>query len=387
MIYKRDMQTALFQKKIFFYTDTPIHGGAERLMLLLAKNLDKEKYQVQLVCSNYKQLNEWCKEWIAEGFKVHRLKVAHKHDPRHRSQLKKIIRKEKPHLVHVHLWNPGSCRYAFGSINKKNTKIITTEHDPFPLTSLKNRLKKKTLKKIDHVVAVSHANQELLLKLYPELKNKISTIHNGIDLEKFEKSLIHFSNQYKARIKDQLFHASNDDTIILSIAALHTRKGLNYLMEAFKNIHIKNPDTKLVIVGEGPERKNLTKLIKILELDNDVMLIGEQSDIPQILKSSDLFVLASVKEAFGLVLLEAMAAQVPIIASDVGGIPEIVQDNKSGLLVKPGNIEELTNQLQIALDNAALRQKLTYVASHRVKDFDIKVTAKKTEQLYDKILI
>lgn len=379
------MQTALFQKKIFFYTDTPIHGGAERLMLLLAKNLDKEKYQVSLVCSNYKQLNEWCKEWLAEGFKVHRLKVAHKHDPRHHLQLKKILKKEKPAIVHIHLWNPGSCRYAFSSINKKITKIITTEHDPFPLKGLKNNLKKKTLKKIDHVVAVSDANKELLLKLYPELKNKISTIHNGIDLENFEKSLIHFSTQYKARIKEQLFSASTDDFIILSIAALHPRKGLNYLMEAFKKIHIKNPKTKLVIVGEGPERKNLTKLIKILELDNEVMLIGEQSNIPHILKSSDLFVLASIKEAFGLVLLEAMAAQIPVIASEVGGIPEIIQNHKSGILVEPTNIEDLTTSIKTIMDNPALRQKLTYVAHHRVKNFDIKVTAQKTEKLYDTI--
>lgn len=380
------MQTALFQKKIFFYTDTPIYGGAERLMLLLAKNLDKEKYQVCLVCSNYKQLNEWCKEWLAEGLKVHRIKVAHKHDPRHLTQLGSLLRKEKPNLVHIHLWNPGSCRYAFSVINKKNTKIITTEHDPFPLKGLKNSLKKKTLKKIDHVVAVSDANKDLLIKLYPELKNKISTIHNGIDIDKFDKSLFHFSTQYKARIKEQLFNAKNEDFIILSIAALHPRKGLNYLMEAFKNIHAKDPKTKLIIVGEGPERKNLTKLIKILELDNDVMLLGEQNNIPQILKSSDLFVLASLKEAFGLVLLEAMAAQIPVIASEVGGIPEIIQHNKSGLLVQPANIEDLTNGIRTIMNNPALKQKLTYVAHHHVKNFDIKVTSQKTEKLYDSIL-
>lgn len=373
-------------KKVFFYTDTPIHGGAERHMLLLAKNLNKEKYQVALVCSTYKQLNQWCREWEEAGLPVHRLNVTHKHDPRHHSQLKKLLAKEQPDLVHVHLWNPGGCRYLFSAINKETTRLIATEHDPFPLSGLKKTIKKKCLKKTDHTITVSDANKKLCLQLYPEFKHKISTVHNGIDLAAFEKRLRHFSTQHRDKLREQLFCAKPEDFVILSIAELHPRKGLKYLLEAYAEIQSKEPKTRLIIVGEGPERKTLEKIMKKLELTDRVLLIGRQEDIPHILASANLFVLASVKEAFGLVLLEAMAAQVPIVATEVGGIPEIVQNHKNGELVEAQNYHALAQTIREVMSNNALMQKLTYMGHHRVKEFDVSHMVRKTENIYDTVL-
>jgi len=373
-------------KKILFYTDTPIHGGAERHMLQLAKHLPKAKYTIELACSNYKQLNEWCKEWIAAGFKVHRLKVAHKHDPRTLLQFKKILKSTEPDLVHLHLWNPGGCRYAFGAIDKRSIKIVSTEHDPFPISGLKKSVKKTALKKTDHTITVSDANKQLMLKMYPEVKGKISTIHNGIDLQQFDQSIIRFSTQAKDKIREQIFQADHDDFIILTIAELHPRNGLNYLIEAFKTIQEQKPKTKLVIVGKGPQKAKLEKLIKKLELSDSVVLAGHQDDIPQILKSANLFVLPSVKEAFGLVLLEAMAAQLPIIATEVGGIPEIVQNHKSGELVPAQDYELLADKILAVMSNNALMQKLAYMGHHRVKTFDVTEMVRKTENIYDTLI-
>lgn len=379
------MQTALFQKKIFFYTDTPIYGGAERHMLELARHLDRDKYQVTLVCSGYKQLNPWCKQWTERGFNVHRLKVAHKHDPRHLTQLKKILKKEKPQILHLHLWNPGGCRYAFRAVNKKQTKLIATEHDPFPLKGLKNRIKKNCLKKTDLTIAVSNANHDMLVKNYPELKGKIVTIHNGIDIKNFQNNIIRFSSQHKKQVKEKLFKADLNDFIILSVAALHERKGLKYLIEAYAKVREKNPKSKLVIVGEGPERKKLEKLIKNLKLDNDVLLTGERKNVAQILKSGDLFLLPSIKEAFGLVLVEAMAIGLPVVGTNAGGIPEIIENNKSGKIVEAGNSGQLADTIIELMENEPLRQKLAYVGHHEVKKFDVAEMVKKTEKIYDNI--
>lgn len=373
-------------QKIFFYTDTPIYGGAERHMLLLAKKLNKEKYRVSLVCGKYKQLNEWCKQWKDAGLAAHRLNVTHKHDPRHHFQFKKLLKKEHPKLVHIHLWNPGGCRYAFSAIDKRSTKIVSTEHDPFPLSGLKKSIKKQCIRKTDHTITVSEANKQLNIQLYPELKGKISTIHNGIDLEAFERPLRTFSTQHRERVREELFHASSEEFVILSIAELHPRKGLKYLIEAYAEIEQKEPKTKLVIVGDGPERKTLEKLIKKLKLENKVLLPGKQENISQILKSAQLFVLPSVKEAFGLVVLEAMAAQIPIVATRVGGIPEIVENTKSGELVEPANYRALAEKIMNVMDNNALMQKLAYMGHHRVKIFDVKEMIRKTENMYDTVL-
>jgi len=373
-------------KKIFFYTDTPIAGGAEKHMLLLAKKLDREKYQVTLICSKYKQLNEWCEKFRSVGIPVIRLNVSHKHDPRHFFQLKKILKEQKPDLLHLHLWNPGSCRYAFMAANPKKIKIIATEHDPFPISGLKKNFKKNCIKKTAYTIAVSDANRGMLLKLYPLLKDKITTIHNGIDLESFGRDLFHFSSQERCRIRQKLFQAHGNEFVILCIAALHPRKGLKFLIEAFAFVNEKIPASRLVIVGEGPQKKDLEKFIKKLGIVNDVVLSGYQESIPKILKSSDLFVLPSIKEAFGLVLLEAMEAQLPIIATSVGGIPEIVQNHKSGELVEPGNAEKLGEKMIELIQNKPVREKRAFLGHHRVKDFDATIMAKKTEALYDKVL-
>ncbi len=372
--------------KIFFYTDTPIYGGAERHMTLLAKNLNPEKYQVSVIFSDFKQLNGWQEELKNAGIPFKKLKVAHKHDPRHYLQLKKILKAEKPEILHLHLWNPGSCRYAFFAADPKITKIVATEHDPFPIRGFKKSFKKKCLKKTSHTIAVSNANKEYLIREYPELKTKISAIHNGIDLASFEKELYRFSTQDKARIRHLLFKAAPETFIIITLAALHPRKGLKYLIQAFKEVHQAIPESKLIILGEGPQKNELEKLIKTLGLIDDVILSGFQKNIPRILKSSDLFVLPSIKEAFGLVLLEAMAAQIPIIATQVGGIPEIIQNHKNGELVPPADSKALADKIIELHKNKAQRGKNAFLGNHEVKKFDAKDMAAKTEKVYDSVL-
>lgn len=372
--------------KVVFYTDTPIYGGAERHMTLLASHLNPEKYQVTFVFSDYKQLKTWQEQLKTLKIPFHAVKVAHKHDPRHFTALKKILNDLKPEILHLHLWNPGSCRYAFYATDRKVTKIIATEHDPFPLRGIKRSLKKQCLKKTAHTIAVSNANHDLLLKEYPELKNRISVIHNGIDLSEFEKALLRFSAQEKQKIRTVQFKSEADDFIIECIAALHPRKGLKYLIEAFKKVAETIPKAKLVILGEGPQENELKKLIKNLDLDNKIVLLGFQKNIPKLLKSSDLFILPSIKEAFGLVLLEAMACQLPVIASNVGGIPEIINDHKNGELVPPANIQVLADKIIEIYKNKAQREKIAFLGNHDVKKFDAKEMAQKTENVYNKIL-
>lgn len=372
-------------KKVFFYTDTPIFGGAERQMLLLAQNLQKEKYIPSLICSNYESLEPMMEAWKNSGFDVYKLNVMHKHDPRHFFQMNKLLKIENPDLLHIHLWNPGSCRYAFLSA-PENLPIVTTEHDPFPLKGMKKMLKVKYLEKTSETITVSDSNKELMISEYPEFESDITTVHNGIDLEYFEKSIVHMTSQEKNKIRHHVLKADQKDRVILSIAALHPRKGLDYLLEAMPAVLEKFPDAKLAIVGEGPQKKDLQKIISRLKIDHRVMLLGYQEDIPKLLKCVEIFVLPSITEAFGLVLLEAMAAQLPILSTKAGGIPEIIQHMKSGLLVEPGNTQELTDGLNELLRNSALSQKIAFVGLHHVKEFSARSMAEKTQAVYDKVL-
>ena len=347
-------------KKVLFFTDTPIYGGAERQMIDLAKFTNPENYQVSVAFTDNQPLDQVEKELRESNIPVFRLKSKHKHDPSILFELKKIIKEVEPDILHLHLWNPGACRYAFYAIDPKKTKIVCTEHDPFLLSGMKRYFKEQCLKKTELTILVSHANEVLIQNQYPQLIDKTAVVHNGIDLAKFEKAIAHITTQEKQKIKDQVFKANNHDFIIISIAALHPRKGLKYLIEAYSKAVRDIPNSKLVLIGNGPEQKELEKQIVELKMSDKIIILNKVESIPKLLKCSDLFILPSLKEAFGLVLLEAMVCQLPIIASNVGGIPEII-NGKNGVLVEPQSPNKLANKIVELYRSQPQREKLAFL--------------------------
>jgi N-acetyl-alpha-D-glucosaminyl L-malate synthase BshA len=374
-------------KNILLYTDTPQVGGAELQMFLLAKFLDKKKFTPILACSSYTSLDRWCENFIKEGIKVLRLNVKHKHDPKHFFELRRIIKEEKIDLLHAHVWNPASCRYAFSAASSRKIPIVTTEHDPFKLSLIKNIFKKNSLKKTKTVVTVSAANQKVLKELYPEFKGKFVVIPNGIDTTWWHSQFLRFTDLDRKKIKEELFLANENSLIIISVAELHERKGLKYLIEAIPEVSAKFPNIKLVIVGEGPERNELEKLVKKLGIENHVTLTGRQKEIPKLLKCADIFVLPSRREAFGLVILEAMITGLPVIASATGGIPEIITDKKTGILVEPKNSAEISAALIDLIAHPEKRQKLSAAGEKLVHEkFEAKKMAEEYEKIYEEYL-
>lgn len=373
-------------KKILHYTDTPQIGGAELQIFLLSKFLNKEKFEPILACSNYSSLDKWCENFQKENFRIIRMNVKHKHDPRHYFQLRKILREEKINILHLHIWNPASCRYAFGAAKSLKIPVITTEHDPFKLSALKDFFKRKALHEVKKIITVSKNNAKILKEIYPEYRDKIAVIHNGIDITWWQSQLLRFTEEDRREIKEEKFLARENTLIITSIAELHERKGLKYLIEAVGELVAKYPNIKLVIIGEGSERNNLENLIGKLKLENHVVLLGRQKEIPKLLKSSDIFVLPSRREAFGLVNAEAMITGLPIVASNVGGISEIVEDDESGILVEPENSRELAKALRKLISSESLRENMAKVGQKIVaENFSAKVMAEKYEKIYENI--
>lgn len=373
-------------KKILFYTDTPQIAGAEGIILLLARFLDREKFEPILVCSKYPALDKWCRKFEKEKIRVHRLNVIHKHDPRHYSQLKKIIKMESPDLVHIHVWNPGSCRYAFLA-TPKNIPIVTTEHDPFTLTKLKSLFKKQTLTRIKKIIAISNDNKKLLKQLHPNHKHKIEVIHNGIDTTWWQSQTLRFSAKDQRKVKKDIFHANEDSLIIICIAELHERKGQKFLIRALPRITEKYPNIKLVLISDGPAKDEYKRLVKKLDLQRHVTLLGRLSPnkIPKLMKSSDIFALPSRREAFGLVNIEAMITGLPVVATKVGGIPEIIKD--TGILVPPENTEAFEQALLKLIESPKLREKLAEAGKTKaITFFDAEIMAKKYEKVYNNII-
>ncbi|MFB0543630.1 MAG: glycosyltransferase family 4 protein, partial [Candidatus Bathyarchaeia archaeon] len=177
-----------------------------------------------------------------------------------------------------------------------------------------------------------------LIPQFPSLMEKTATIREGVDLDKFKPTKVCKSLERKK---------------LLTVARLVERKGIRYLLYAMKNVTKKTTNIELFIAGEGPERRSLEKLVQQLNLQKYIIFTGKVSDEELIrhYASSDIFILPSTEEALGEVLLEAMCMGIPVVASNTGGIPEIVIDHKTGILTLPGNSEALANSIMFLLDN------------------------------------
>jgi len=358
--------------KVLFYTDTPNYGGAEKQMALLAKHLKPLGCKVSLACGAYSVLRRRTDELANAYEDLYVMPTIHKHDPRHYLALKKLLKIGKFDLLHIHLWNPGSCRYAFWAAEKVGIPIVTTEHDPFELTGLKGLIKRHCLQKTKQIIAISMDNYRQLSEYGEDIKNKLTRVNNGIELDKF------LDNKDKASLNVQ-----KGDLVITCIAELHKRKGIKYLIEALKKLQTEIKMLHLFLVGNGPDEHMLKTEYKDV---TNLHFLGWREDIPQILRASVVFVLPSLREAFGLVLLEAMASGVAVIATDNGGTKDIIEDGKTGYLVPPANSDRLAEAIRILLHNPDQKRDIEKAALDRVKAlFAADIMAKKTFEVYQKI--
>ena len=310
-------------------------------------------------------------------------------------EIRRLIKTEQPDIVHLN----SSKISILGSLANKSIgyqpSIIYTAHgwvfnEPLPgwQKKLYLLLEKFTAKYKDKIICVSGYDKKVALenKICPA--EKLIAIHNGIDFNNLD-----FFDQNTAR--QNLFNLiSNNDSpaspldfargerlaIIGAIANLYPTKGLKYLVEAAENVIKEHPQTIFLALGEGQERKNLEAQIKKAGLENNFFLLGNIDQAYRYLKGFDIFVLPSVKEGLPYTLLEAMSAGLPIIATKVGGAPEIIKDNINGLLIEPKNSKQLTEALNKLINNQSLMQQLT--SNINLTDFSLEKMIKETTCTY-----
>lgn len=353
-------------------------GGGPRHVLDLVKHVDKEQFDVNVICPGG-FLSAEAKQ--VKGVTVYNIQMLSKFDLVALWNIKKIINKIRakenpfgPLIIHAH----GSRAGLLGRLaSPLYAKKVYTEHRFDEDFHLKNPLNEWLQKKIiqiqnhrsDLIIAVSRSVRDFLVKSNMAPEDKIVIIPNGIDLKVVSKSV----NQLSVR---------HEGPIIGNIGNLNHQKGQIYLIEAMPYIMEKYPEAKLEIIGEGEERKILEAEIKRLGLINNITLCGHKNILQKYLSKWSVFALPSVAETFGIVILEAMSMGLPIVASKVGGVSDIITQRKNGILVPPRNSKHLANAILEVLDHPVLAAKLKREGLERVKDFDWKEIIKKIEKEY-----
>ena len=148
----------------------------------------------------------------------------------------------------------------------------------------------------------------------------------------------------------------------------------------------QQPDIHFIIAGAGPEEQTIRTIIREEQLDTHVHLLGFRKDVPQVMKALDVFLITSATEGLGTIILEAFAAGVPVVATRAGGIPELVEDEQTGLSADVGDAAKLAKDILRIFADAALRQRLSERAAMKVQEFTFSGTAAKTKAIYEEVL-
>lgn len=240
-------------------------------------------------------------------------------------------------------------------------------------------LKCRCLKNASSITIVSDQLRDDLLKIKDfnvhDIKNKIRVVSMGVNVRDFGKGY---------RVEN--FFNQGDSKVVLFVGRLAEKKGVSYLIDAMKNI-----DAKLIIVGDGPLRKQLES--QSLQYKEKVVFLGSKSheELKTIYASADVFVAPSItakdgdKEGFGLVILEAMASGLPVVGSNSGGIPTIIEDGINGFLTEEKNSEDISNKINSVLKDVSLRKKMSVAALSTAEQYDYKVIADKYVKILETI--
>lgn len=308
-------------------------------------------------------------------------------------ELRRLIKKEKPNIIHLNSSKAGILGSLAVTKNiHPRPKIIYTAHgwvfnEPlfWPKRKIYLFLEKFTAKFKHKIICVSSFDYQTAIdNKFPA--GKLSVIHNGIN----PASLSFFLKEdARQKILDKInagFRLKTSNfKIIGAISNFYPTKGLKYLVETARLLRDKNPELKIIfiVIGEGQERNNLKYLIKKYNLGNTFFLAGHISNAFQYIPAFDIFAMPSVKEGFPYALLDAMAGGALIVASRVGGIPEAIIHNKSGITVKPKNSQELAEKILYLLNNNDEAIKISGQAQKRVKQkFPLSKMAERTKKIY-----
>ena len=350
-------------------------GGAELMLLKTLRNFSNKYEHFVISLLPMGRVGNMIKD---RGFRVYTLNLKMLNFPISFMRLLYILKKERPDIVHNYLFHAD----ILGRIAARIMRV------PIIISSLRNeniggRLQERLLGMtdfcIDKVTAVSRNVADVHILKGTTKKDKVQVIYNGFELRDEQPSNV-ITLRRNMNIEDDAF-------LLLMVANLKKKKGHTFLFSALQPLKEKGYKFRLLVVGSGKERKNLEKEIVNKRLEKQVILAGERADISGLLSISDIFILPSIWEGLPNALLEAMATGLPVVATRVGGVPEIVIDNETGLLVKAKDSHALRDAIERLIKEPPLRERLARNARIQVRErFDIKQTVTDIEKLYEGLL-
>lgn len=325
-------------------------GGAERLMVPILRYLDRGLFEPRVCVLQNKDGNPMEKDLMALGVPVDYLSIPYLRDLTAIYRLNAYLKNVSASLVHTQL----EFANIFGNIVANFSKLpsVSTIHT-MPSQNISHKMQAHQVLEMTalryfckRIISVSEEARLHHLKISYSHPEQVKTIYNGIDLSGY----IDINREECAISVRAEFSLPVNAKLITTVAVLREPKGIQYMLEASPEVFSKNSNVYYLIVGDGIYRDKLEQTVDTLGIKDRVIFTGKRNDIPRLLSASDIFVLPTLTEALPTVLAEAMAARLPIIASHVGGIPEMI-GVENGILLQPKDVQALSDACSLLLSD------------------------------------
>jgi len=369
--------------KILHVITTINRGGAENHLKDLIEG--QLKLGADISCAYLKGDSYWAEYLKKKGCKVYHLEMNYYGQVTPIRNLRNVIKGSSPDILHAHL-APAELYSRFALLGNAKVPLITSRHNHHRFYSGLGAeiIEKWVVSRSQYFIGISESVKRHFSSQIPSLSDHFEVVHYGIDPE-----LISGVPEGQIQALRSEWGIDKETILFGTVARLVSFKALHILLEGFARLRSENAalGVKLVLVGAGPLEADLKRRAAELKLSDSVVWAGFREDIPVVMNALDVFVLTSLSEGFGLVLLEAMSASKPVISTNVSALPEIVMEGKTGLMVSPGKFIALAEAMKLMREDVMLREQMGKTGYERVmSDFQLGVMCRKTMAVYERVL-
>lgn len=364
----------------------PAQGGIATHVISLLDGLRKSDYAARVVCPQQGRIAQSARE---RGVPVHSILCTAQGGPLRLAsravRLARVIAEFRPHIVHTHSYGATAIGSAACGLARWSSLIITLHNYPpaadsiRPTGGLRRRAFDMAVRRAKHIVTVSDALRRSLVAAYPELLARSITIYNGVETQGPPGR-----NPAEARARMGL---PAEVSLVGAVARLAPQKGIPEFLRAARLVADAHPSVAFALAGDGPLLPEAVALRQQLALDRQLHLVGHVEAIKDFIASLDVLVVPSLSEGSSVVAMEAMAAARPVVATAVGGVPEVVANGETGLLVPPGNAQALADGMLELLQDPPRAQEMGERGRLRaVREFDVNDMVEKTKAVYADVM-
>lgn len=359
-------------------------GGPDKTVLLVAERANQEKFNVIIMYmrgarDNDFQIAKWARD---RGLTVHEVLEHGKFDFDNLRQINRLIRDYKIDIYHARDYKTCFFGFLVGLINPR-LKLVFTAHG-WIIDNAKQKLytwlNLFSLKRYDRIIAVSKATKQIMVDSGIDA-NRIDLVYNAIDVDLWNRAMVASSFRAELQIPDIA-------KLVGVVGRLSKEKGIDITLEVAQKVIAVRPDTYFVLVGDGPNRQEVEQNLLELGLSKNVFLVGFRKDALNIYAGLDLFLSTSLTEGTPNTVLEAMAMEVPVVHTAVGGVPEIIEDGVDGILCKVGDVEGISQAvLSVLNDEEQARQLREQGRQSACSKFSFTARMQTIESLYEQVAV